>query len=774
MRQGGVIIGVILMVSMILLAGTPDADAGTVGTAEKKGGVEVTWTLVRDGIIEKVYDVEIKNTSMLSVSPQTLTVDVLLDNLSFSSGLLGNVDVYNWKATSYQEKVYDYENVLQEKYPIYSDTDPEQIIGYENRWIYGATGFHYEETQMAGWVQALATPTLSLSNVRKFSSDNVILPSMNSTPVLDDYGTIINGAGTIRMRIVINTPIQTVGDAFGSTGRLALIVNGVEFCPWWNTTWKYKKEITIDETYVTASSDLTDYPLLVSITDADLQSHVGYENGQDISFVDATETVQLDHEIENYDNSTGTLVAWVRIPTLDFNDDTTIFMYYGNPTAGYQENPTGVWDDNYVGVWHLDETSGTHYDSTQYANDIDPQNGVNQDEVGVADGADNFDGSDDYLNANTSSDFDLNESMTIEAWFTPATLAPNSNPDWKDVVLAKDDSDGISGDYGLDISNTKFDFWINENGTRRIARDTTNPVVGQTYHMAGTWSQELGTMYVLINGTVEDTYSPLYSFVDAGDPEFRVGHLGFPGFEYQFDGMIDEVRVSNVLRFQGWLETQYNNIDDPDTFLSVGSELAYGNWTIIENWDNCTVNAPADWSIIENWDNCTVTTDNEPSFDNVSLPLEAMPRSVILITANMLHNPDTVTEVSAVLHTSGCWHFPENVPVTENDENVEYCPICGLYHATWEIAVPLIEDNYDVYVEWAWTYDGERVQENTDNATVEVMYHSSAANGNGAGGINVVRVDDDGLPIISIALALCALGVAGSLWRREESEPEHN
>ncbi len=79
----------------------------------------------------------------------------------------------------------------------------------------------------------------------------------------------------------------------------------------------------------------------------------------------------LDHEIEKYDNATGELVAWVRIPSLNTNDvsntsDTVIYIYYGNSTVTTpNENPTGVWDANYKGVWHLDEGDSTAADFYQ-------------------------------------------------------------------------------------------------------------------------------------------------------------------------------------------------------------------------------------------------------------------------------------------------------------------------------------------------------------------------------------------------------------------------
>jgi len=149
--------------------------------------------------------------------------------------------------------------------------------------------------------------------------------------------------------------------------------------------FSYKRPITIDNTKVSGSADFTDFPALISLSGDWLKTtavdstngRIKNSNGYDIIFRD-TNLVQLDHEIEEYDGSAsaGTLVAWVRIPTLDYNDDTIIYMYYGNACiSSPTENPTGVWDDNFVGVWHLKETgTGTRYDSTQYGNNGTPNN----------------------------------------------------------------------------------------------------------------------------------------------------------------------------------------------------------------------------------------------------------------------------------------------------------------------------------------------------------------------------------------------------------------
>ena len=89
----------------------------------------------------------------------------------------------------------------------------------------------------------------------------------------------------------------------------------------------FRKIITVQAGQV-ASGPHADYPLLVNVVDPDLRTVVPFggnvtsDSGYDIIFrgEDATTcggpaTCRLEHEIEQYDPSNGTLVAWVRVPS---------------------------------------------------------------------------------------------------------------------------------------------------------------------------------------------------------------------------------------------------------------------------------------------------------------------------------------------------------------------------------------------------------------------------------------------------------------------------
>jgi hypothetical protein len=118
-------------------------------------------------------------------------------------------------------------------------------------------------------------------------------------------------------------------------------------------TFSCSREIRIDHTKVSDLDGVSYYenfPMLVKFSgDNALKlgscGEIHQADGSDIMFTDSVGTV-LDHEIEEYDGTSGTLVAWVKIPQLNTTSATDITMHYGKETLQCgTDNPTGVWDD---------------------------------------------------------------------------------------------------------------------------------------------------------------------------------------------------------------------------------------------------------------------------------------------------------------------------------------------------------------------------------------------------------------------------------------------
>ncbi len=331
---------------------------------------------------------------------------------------------------------------------------------------------------------------------------------------------------------------------------------------WYNQDWQYCKKITIDHDKVEA--DLTDFPVLVSITDSDLRDQAK-SDGSDIVFTSSDGTTKLKREIESYDDSTGTLVAWVKTG-LSGSSDTELYIYYGNSGAS-ETNDTDTWDTSFKGVWHLQETTGganAIEDSTSNSNHGTDQGSPTLGATGKVDGSVGFDGTNDFIDAGDPASGSLDfgtGAFTASAWIkTTATTGTGGS---RDDIIAK--GDPTSSGYAMNSQNNKATFMVGNNlelaGTTSINNGAWHYIVGT--RLAG------GTVYVYVDGVSENTGSNTESVSTATN--FIFGKHGTKSESY-FPGTIDEVRVSNTARSAEWIKTSHNNQNAPSNFYSLGTE----------------------------------------------------------------------------------------------------------------------------------------------------------------------------------------------------------
>jgi len=89
---------------------------------------------------------------------------------------------------------------------------------------------------------------------------------------------------------------------------------------WWDNDWQYKKPINISTAQVTRNN----YTVLLNIAyDSDMQTDF-----DDLRFTNGAETLELNYWLNNKTDSTSAYV-WVNT-SLTQNQNTTIYMYYGN------------------------------------------------------------------------------------------------------------------------------------------------------------------------------------------------------------------------------------------------------------------------------------------------------------------------------------------------------------------------------------------------------------------------------------------------------------
>ena len=329
--------------------------------------------------------------------------------------------------------------------------------------------------------------------------------------------------------------------------------------------WKFKKIMAVDHTKVTGT--LSNFPLLVSVTDADLKDILNggsvQVDGDDFLFTDENGN-QLSHEIESYDGDTGKLAAWVKLPTLSHSTDTNVFMHYGNPGCENQQNAAAVWDANYKMVQHLQEKNGLHFDSTSNGNTGTCHNGVIQDEHGKMDGADRFDGSNDYMVFPDRASIDIGgNELTLETWIYP------HNVDSHDFIISRGEDL-----YAVLLSWRSIEFYFMKAGWDWQYIETSYGSVDadhQWYHISVTMKGE--NVKIFINGERSGERNN-GGQLQSSQSDLKIGSKITD--EWFFDGIIDEVRISDVGRSKEWVETSYNNQVDPGDFLSIGPEIPGG------------------------------------------------------------------------------------------------------------------------------------------------------------------------------------------------------
>lgn len=340
-----------------------------------------------------------------------------------------------------------------------------------------------------------------------------------------------------------------------------LLRGGGASAAWYNDGWGYRQKFVIDNTKVSGSTDMENFPVLISVTsDTNLAAQANAD-GSDFVFTDSA-GAKLDHEIEYYSN--GTLAAWVRIPTLSTSIDTTIYMYYGNPAATSQQNAAGVWPSHYRGVWHLAETSGQHLDSTSNNNDSSAVNVTTQGSAtGKIGGASDFASGNEVIIPDSNS-LDISGSFTAQAWVKADTISGSGS--WNSIIYK-----GGNSNYFLELTNSdEIDAGFYGGGGWRGTTTTNSPVsTGTFYHLAVVHDAAADTIKIYVDGVEKGSVSGVTQTPLVNTSTFTIGENFY---NETFDGIIDEVRLSDTPKSVDWLLTEYNNQNSPSTFYTQGHQ----------------------------------------------------------------------------------------------------------------------------------------------------------------------------------------------------------
>lgn len=322
------------------------------------------------------------------------------------------------------------------------------------------------------------------------------------------------------------------------------------------TTPIFVRPVTIDHTKVPSTQ--TDfafpvfgvYPYLKTVSNG---GNVQNSSGFDIKFTsDAAGTTNLSWEMESYNPVSGSILAWVKVPSVSSAIDTVIYLQYGNPSyVTFQGNVAGTWSNSFLSVWHMNQIITASGQTV-----TDSVGSFNMTSVGTWTSAQQTPGKLGgclqclFANGNylTYSNIALTTSYTISGWIniTDATNASHFL--------------GNSAD-GQD-QNWFAGFFRQFGGVSDEVASTTISVINTWTHYAITRNGV--NMVVYLNGVNSGT--------STNGNSLRVfNQMGRQLTNLTSNIQYSKVRTASTDRSQNYITAEYNSQFNPATFHSIGA-----------------------------------------------------------------------------------------------------------------------------------------------------------------------------------------------------------
>lgn len=363
----------------------------------------------------------------------------------------------------------------------------------------------------------------------------------------------------------------------------------------WLADWSKRIKLTIDHERV--DEDLTDFPVSIylsaasGIGDVDVSAIfdelTSDDNRKKIAVTDLDGTTQLPVEIERWDNANERAWLHTKISTIVSGTDTELYIYYDStkPDNTTYVGDVGstpaqiVWDSHFKAVYHLgeDPTGGSECikDSTSNLNHGTPSGMIAGDLVdGKFGKCLDFDGSDAYVNCQSGSSLDDIALKTVEAIINFDTFGEgnsgrvvqkaNVNADgWSFLVQGTPDNRLY---FGQDWNNGTFYSWTTQDDTLAVS---TWYGIALSYDKGAAVNNPL--MY--IDGasvTINNPSARLGPCDSDAANDMWIGARNNSGPDREFDGRIDEVRISSVIRPAAWIKATFEGLFD--NLLTFGQE----------------------------------------------------------------------------------------------------------------------------------------------------------------------------------------------------------
>ena len=327
--------------------------------------------------------------------------------------------------------------------------------------------------------------------------------------------------------------------------------------PWVDTDYPVRVRLTVNNPGV--EETLSDVPALVVLSTAAVDYDIIDADGHGVAFFDNA-GARLPHEIERW-NPGGDSALWVRLPEIPDSSNPSFWLYYGKPDAPDETNSPGVWSNGYRAVWHLAEEGlgANHDDATGNGSNVGSRinNTVAPDGIDAIGRAQNFDGNSDHIAFGNVSGFrETDDTLTLLARVQARSVNPNGI---MNVIgsSSNSESDGAWQLFWNNVSSETPNGWAGniriDNGDTEVVRSDLG-TLDSWQLLALTYDGDKVRLYV--DGeevSEEDQTGSIDSLIALRIGDNMIG-------SGDFDGYIDEVRISGVTRSASWLKVQHESL----------------------------------------------------------------------------------------------------------------------------------------------------------------------------------------------------------------------
>ncbi|MEX1188599.1 MAG: DUF2341 domain-containing protein [Bacteroidia bacterium] len=328
-----------------------------------------------------------------------------------------------------------------------------------------------------------------------------------------------------------------------------------------------RKKLSVLENNIPSSETLEDFSMLVSLRLDELKSiqnggMVSGRDGEDITFTSIDGITILPYQIERFEPSTGKLIAWVKLDSLN-QKNKSFYLYYGKSDSHSNESDK-TFDKPYEVVWHLNRSfqpNGPLLLAGEYRS-------IKDEEGRFAAAKDFLAYGGGHAQFQVGSELNFNGDITVSTW-----IKASKRPFDQVIITNSSKKGGFS--LWLDQNNKPiFEIITGKGNIISLEKvDGGTSLEGDTwYKLTGVCSKSEGLISLYVNDKLDRTIET-DEFYSAGE-NITLGATsdGKRGF---YNGLLDEIRISSMAFSQSYLTALFKSESDPENFFTIDGQEVF-------------------------------------------------------------------------------------------------------------------------------------------------------------------------------------------------------